>query len=422
MLRPTLLVFACLVVSTARGQDSIPATPEYADAAKALDKFIETEMKAKEIPGLAIALVDGDRIVWAKGFGVANPQRKTPATAQTQFPLGSISKPITALIALLLAAEKKLDFDDPVTKHIPDFHPKNPSGTPVKLRHIVAHVSGIVREPPVGNYFEPKNATRAELTKSLNDTTLVYEPGTKYHYSNSAVSMLGHIIETIEKKPFEEVAQERIFGPLGMTRSTYAHVDPAKTDAAMGEGWTRYGKTFPMPMKDYRAIASAGSAMASVTDVGKLIVALCPENKSPISAADLKAAYTTQFPAIKGERDVRHRLPPRAVPGKTSDRPLRRGQRLRRRPRGAPRRSARRHRRRQQGIGEPHPVPHRRGGPRPGARSPGEEAAAAARIDDAARAGRREVVGGPIQGESRRRSRSSRPATGRGSCRRTSGF
>ena len=305
MIRPSLLTVVlagCLFVPAVRGQESVPATKEYAAAAKALETYIAAEMKAKGIPGMAIALVDGDQVVWAKGFGVANLKRKTPATADTQFPLGSISKPITALIALLLASEKKLDFDDPVTKYVPDFHPKNPSGVPVKLRHVLAHMSGIVREPPVGNFFEPGSATRADLVKSLNDTTLVYEPGTKYHYSNAAVSMLGYILETIEKKPFEQVAQERIFGPLGMTKSTFAFCDPAKTDAAMGEGWTRYGKKYPMPMKDYRAIASAGAAMASVNDVGKLIVALCPGNKSPFPVDGMKAAYTTQFPNVKAER------------------------------------------------------------------------------------------------------------------------
>ena len=303
MFRPSLLAAAVfLFVPTVRGQESVPATKEYAAAAKALETYIAAEMKAKGVPGMAIALVDGDQVVWAKGFGVANLKRKTSATADTQFPLGSISKPITALIALLLASEKKLDFDDPVTKYVSDFHPTNPSGVPVKLRHVLAHMSGIVREPPVGNFFEPKDSTRADLVKSLNDTTLVYEPGTKYHYSNAAVSMLGYILESIEKKPFEQVAQERIFGPLGMTKSTFAFCDPAKTDAAMGEGWTRYGKNYPMPMKDYRALASAGAAMASVNDVGKLIVALCPGNKSPFPAEGLKAAYTAQFPDVKAER------------------------------------------------------------------------------------------------------------------------
>jgi CubicO group peptidase (beta-lactamase class C family)/D-alanyl-D-alanine dipeptidase len=303
MLRPSLLTATVLLfVPILHGQESVPPTKDYAAAAKALDTYIAAEMKAKGVPGMAIALVDGDQVVWAKGFGVSNPEKKTPASADTQWPLGSISKPITALIALLLASEKKLDFDDPVTKFVPDFHPKNPSGKVITLRHILAHQSGIVREPPVGNYFEPKNATRADLVKSLNDTAIVYEPGTKYHYSNAAVSMLGYILETIEKKPFEQVAQERIFGPLGMTRSTYAYLDPNRTDSAKGEGWTRYGKTYPMPMKDYRAIASAGAAMASVNDVGKLIAALCPGNPSPIPAEGLKAAYTTQFPEQKAER------------------------------------------------------------------------------------------------------------------------
>ena len=99
----------------------------------------------------------------------------------------------------------------------------------------------------------------------------------------------------------DDVARKAAESPwLGMWR--YRSVLPDVEPVTLGEGWTRYGKKYPMPMKDYRALASAGAAMASVSDVGKLIVALCPGNKSPFPADGLKAAYTTQFPDVKAER------------------------------------------------------------------------------------------------------------------------
>src|SRR5262245_5919139 len=122
-------------------QDVVPPSPEFAPAAAALESFIDAEMKAKDSPGLAVAVVREGHAVWAKGFGLANPAKKIKATAETRFPIGSVSKLPTALLCLQLAREGKLNLDDPVTKHVPTFSPKNPFGTPVTIRHLLAHCS-----------------------------------------------------------------------------------------------------------------------------------------------------------------------------------------------------------------------------------------------------------------------------------------
>lgn len=287
---------------TARAQEAVPAAPGYADAAKALEAFISAEMEAKEVPGLSIALVAGDRVVWARGFGHADPDKRARATAETLYPLGSVSKPLTALLVLQLAREGKLALTDPVTKHVPGFKPRSAFDEPVTLRHLLAHCSGLVREPPVGSYFSPGTATRAEMVASLNGTDLVYAPGTRYKYSNAAFALAGHVAEAADKRSFEDAMAARVFKPLNMTTATYRPTKDARAGLATGQGWARYGKTFAVPANEYRAMAPAGGAVSSVLDASKLIGALFPDSKGPFHADDLKAAFAPQFPNIKAER------------------------------------------------------------------------------------------------------------------------
>src|SRR5207302_8403853 len=118
----------------------------------------------------------GQAVVWARGFGLADPKAKRPATAETVYRVGSVSKLFTDLAVMRLVERGELDLDAPVTKYLPDFRPGNPFDKPITLRQLMTHRSGLVREPPVGNYFDPTAPTLAETVASLNRTKLVYPP------------------------------------------------------------------------------------------------------------------------------------------------------------------------------------------------------------------------------------------------------
>ncbi len=123
--------------------------------ARALEPFIQREMAEKQLPAISIALVDDQQIVWAQGFGFADPDRKIPATADTIYRAGSVSKLFTDIGIMQLVERGELDLDAPINRYLPDFHPKNPFGKPITLRELMSHRSGLVREPPVGHYFDP---------------------------------------------------------------------------------------------------------------------------------------------------------------------------------------------------------------------------------------------------------------------------
>ena len=134
-----------------------------------LERFITHEMADKELPALSIALVDDQQIVWAKGFGFADPKTKLPATAETNYRVGPVSKLFTDIRIMQLVEQGKIDLDEPITRYLPNFRPRNPFGKAITLRQLMSHRSGLVREPPVGNYFE---TTEPSLARTILEQCL----------------------------------------------------------------------------------------------------------------------------------------------------------------------------------------------------------------------------------------------------------
>src|SRR6202034_1017484 len=147
---------------------------KYAAAVESLQRWLDKEVADKKLPALSIALVDDQTVVWSHGFGYQDPRTKTPATADTLYRVGSVSKPFTTLLLMILVEMGVFDLDAPVQDYLPSFQPVNKSGKKITLRQMVSHRSGLVRESPVGNYFDDSGPTLAQTVKSLNDTELVY--------------------------------------------------------------------------------------------------------------------------------------------------------------------------------------------------------------------------------------------------------
>src|SRR5262249_62192520 len=137
----------------------------------------------------------GPKVVWAKGYGLADPKKKVAATSDTVYRVGSVSKLFTDLAVMQLVEKGTLDLDAPVTKYLPDFKPSNPYDKVITLRQLMAHRSGLVRESPVGNYFDPTSPTLAQTVASLNQTKLVYPPESRIKYSNAAIATVGLVLE-----------------------------------------------------------------------------------------------------------------------------------------------------------------------------------------------------------------------------------
>ena len=253
--------------------------PDYEAAVEKLKAAAMYEVEQKELPAFSISLVDRDRVVWADGFGKRDADGKEPATAETVYRVGSVSKLFTDIALLRLVEEGKLDLDASVQSILPDFKPHNPFGVPITLRQLLSHQSGLVRESPVGNYFDPSEPTLSATVASLNETTLVYQPATKTKYSNAAIAVVGAVLEKQLDASHPEHVRRTIFDPLGMRHSSF--VVAPNIEPRLATGWMRTydGRRFEAPTFLF-GTGPAGNMYSNVLDLSKFLSCLFREGKA----------------------------------------------------------------------------------------------------------------------------------------------
>lgn len=267
----------------ASAQTTVPPSDRYAAVAQALERFIDREVADKGLPALSIALIDDQSIVWAKGFGHAQPKHKVPATAETVYRVGSVSKLFTDIGIMQLVERGVLDLDAPVTRYLPAFKPVNPFDKPITLRQLMAHRSGLVREPPVGHYFDPTDPTLSQTVASLNGTRLVYAPETRIKYSNAAIATVGYVLEQTQREPFARYLRRAVLDPLGLKKSGFEPTPALTKDLAAAFMWTVEGRTFDAPTFPL-GMAPAGSMYSTVLDLGRFASVLLAGGRGPNGA------------------------------------------------------------------------------------------------------------------------------------------
>jgi CubicO group peptidase (beta-lactamase class C family)/D-alanyl-D-alanine dipeptidase len=249
------------------------AQTDYTDVIELLSQFINEQLGEKDLPAISIALVDGQKLVWQKGFGFANPKTKTPPSESTVYRVGSVSKLFTDIAVMQLVERGKLDLDAPVTRYIPEFRPRNPFGKAITLRQLMMHRSGLVRETPVGSYFDPDEPTLAKTIASLNQTSLVYAPETRTKYSNAAIATVGYVLERTQKTPFAKYLKSAVLDPLNMQSTSFEPTPAINHRLAKSLMWTLDGRTFDSPTFEL-GIAPAGSMYTTLADLSKFMSAM----------------------------------------------------------------------------------------------------------------------------------------------------
>lgn len=243
-----------------------------APVAAFLTRVITQEMHDKQLPALSIAIVDGDHILWAHGFGIADSARQLSATATTVYPVGAVSSLFAALGVMQLAAQRKADLDAPITRYIPGFTPHDPSGTPITLRELASHSSGLVREPPVGSRFDTTTRSLAASVMSLDSTTLIFPPGTRVKYSDAGVETMRNVVERVSREPFASYMTRHVLAPLVMDESTFGLTPALESRAAQGYQWTYDGRRDLVP-RVMRG-ESATPLYTTVADLGRFMTAM----------------------------------------------------------------------------------------------------------------------------------------------------
>ena len=300
----TLLAPLIARAQSAASPDSVAPDAAHAEIAAYLERIIALEMRDKSLPALSIALVDGGRIVWARGFGDADPVHHVPATAATVYRVGSVSKLFTDVGIMQLVEHDRVSLDAPVSRYLSDFHPSNPFGTPITLRELTSHRAGLVREPPVGNYFDTTSPSLAATVASLNSTTLIYKPATHFKYSNAGIAVVGDVLQQVSGEPFASYLASHVLAPLGMAESAFELTPALAPRLAVGYMWTYDGRRFPAPGFQLGE-SPAGSLYTTVTDLCRFMSAMFARGQGArgrvLSPASLDVMWTPQFASV-GER------------------------------------------------------------------------------------------------------------------------
>lgn len=267
----------------------------------AVTRLIEQEMQRQKIPGLAIAVVSGDRIVWEQGFGVTDVTVPQPVTAHTLFSVQSISKTYTTVGFFRAADRWRIRLDDRLIKFYPAFTIHSRYGddqrSRITFRQLLSHWAGLPHEAPLGNNYDDRYCTFDEHVASVHDAWLKAPVGSRYSYSNIGVDLAGYALERVARQPFAEYMKANVLVPLGMQRSTFSFA-VATGDGDFARGHID-GKTVPVMRVPMLA---AGGMYSTAHDLAQFIIAaLRPEGSQGLPAAHLREMTTIQY-RLPGQR------------------------------------------------------------------------------------------------------------------------
>ena len=260
-----------------------------------LDKLINAYTEYGKFNGSVLVANQG-KVIFKKGYGMANMEWDIPNKSNTKHRLGSITKQFTAMLILQLAAENKLDLHAQISKYLPDY-PKE-TGDKITIHHLLTHTSGIPNYTSFPDFFQNESRnpyTPDEFVKKFEDKPLDFEPGEQFSYSNSGYFLLGVIIEKVTGKSYEQMLNEHIFSPLNMTDSGYDNHDDILKNRATG--YEKNGNTFVnSKYLDMTIPYAAGSLYSTVEDLYKWDQALYTNTILPKDYMDMYfKPYITAF-------------------------------------------------------------------------------------------------------------------------------
>ncbi|WP_299116635.1 serine hydrolase [uncultured Winogradskyella sp.] len=239
---------------------------------KGIEKHFNSILESTKAPGFAVAIVEGDKVIYAKGFGYSDYENKIPANANTLYAIGSSTKAFTSSLLGLLREDKELSFNDSPRQYVPDlefFNDEMNNG--IIIKDLMRHTTGLPRHDGAWYFFPSKNKD------SLITRLKHHEPFTgvrqKWYYNNFGFLLQGVITEKITGKSWEENIEDKFFKPLGMNRSkTMISGMKESSNAAIGYTLDEDRSIEKMDYYDISGMSPAGSINSSVNDMTKWLI------------------------------------------------------------------------------------------------------------------------------------------------------
>jgi CubicO group peptidase (beta-lactamase class C family) len=298
--RVLILILATLLVAPTAGaaEGKIAESPAFTGAISLLDIWIDEQLAYNSIPGLAIAVVYDQDMIWSAGYGFSDLETKDPITPSTLFRIGSVSKIFTATAIMQLRDQGKLRLDEPVSTYLPWFELENdfPGSPPITVRHLLTHTAGLPREGAFPYWTTHDFPTREELIAAIPGQSTVFPPETTYKYSNLGMALLGEIVVAASGEEYPAYLERHIFAPLGMDSST---VFPSK------EIHERMATPYMIKMPDgsrdihdyysTRGMAPAADVISTVEDMARFAALHLHESSDEKMQSVLKASSVREM-------------------------------------------------------------------------------------------------------------------------------
>jgi len=258
-----------------------PVTPAIGLVAAA-PRQLGAAQSRHRLPGVSATVAGPEGVLWSGGIGLADVASQQAATPDTQFRIGSITKTFTAVAILQLRDGGRLRLDDPVSAHVPEA-----GGSPVTLRHLLTHASGLQREPPGRVWERPRMPSTEEFLRSLGDAEAVLEPDEHWHYSNLGFALLGEVVARVSGRPYTKVVEETLIQPLDLARTSWAPEPPIATGYLVDPLTDGVEKE---PVLELDGLAAAGQLWSTTDDLcrwGLFLLAPDPDVLRPETAEEM---------------------------------------------------------------------------------------------------------------------------------------
>ena len=253
-------------------------SPQWAGAVEQGRQIVRAVLSEQNLPGLSVAVGAGGDIVWAEGFGLADLETRVKVTPETRFRIGTASMVLTSAAVGLLLEKGRLNLEDVIQMHVPEFPEKQ---WPVTLRQLMGHMAGVANDGgDEGPLFTERCARPVDALQFLSghERELLFEPGTQFRYSSYGWIIVSAAIEKAAGEPFLTFMQKQIFEPLGMTQT---HAD--SSTKAVGDRATSYFPRFAADPRygpdqnrdlDYSCYAGASVFVSTPSDLVRFAMAI----------------------------------------------------------------------------------------------------------------------------------------------------
>ena len=266
----------------------------------AFDEAVRAEMRATRAPGVAVAVVQGGRILFAKGYGVESMEEARPITPTTLFRIGSVTKAFTGLTAALMAQDGKVRLDAPIAGYTPGVSVSIGQRT---LHDLLTHTGGFIAEA-AGDGPHDDGALGARV-RAWGDEHLFAERGDVYSYSGPGYWLAGYALEQASGAWYADLVQRRVLAPLDMTRSTFRPTVAMTYPLALDHRVAPAGVSVLRPFSDDASTWPSGSLFSNVMELARFSIAIMDSGRIDgrrVFPAEAIAQLTTKKSGVSSER------------------------------------------------------------------------------------------------------------------------